>query len=224
MRAAFFDVDGTLTENRVWNGLMDYFRVNRIRRKTAFFFNLYHYSLYILHKAGLVSQVEFRAQWARHMSWLFRGFSVAQADQMWDWVVVERISDQWRPETVARLKEHQAQGDVIFLVSGGPVGLLKRIGQEIDVVNVVGTKHGVQDGYYTGQAASVACQGDDKVNLTKQLIAELGLDIDFAASFTYADSGGDIPLLEMVGNPVAVYPDDKLAPVVAARGWEVLSD
>ena len=222
MKAAFFDVDGTLTENRVWNGLMDYFRVNRIRLLRFYLFNFYHYGLYFVYWLGLLSQVKFRAMWAENLSWLFGGFSLAQAEQMWDWVVIERINAQWRPDTVARLRQHQAAGDVIFLVSGGPVGLLERIGQELGVVYAVGTQHAVQAGYYTGKPASAACQGQNKVALVKAKAAELGLMIDFAASFAYADSLADVPLLEMVGNPVAVCPDEKLAPVVAERGWQVL--
>ncbi|MEJ2264139.1 MAG: hypothetical protein P8X95_11875 [Anaerolineales bacterium] len=34
MKAAFFDVDGTLTTTRVWEGLMEYFRQRDLRRWT----------------------------------------------------------------------------------------------------------------------------------------------------------------------------------------------
>jgi hypothetical protein len=49
MKAAFFDVDGTLTETRVWNGLMDYFRVHRVRPEINIGFQVFHYFLYILY-------------------------------------------------------------------------------------------------------------------------------------------------------------------------------
>ena len=98
MRAAFFDVDGTLTKRRVWNGLIDYFRVHRIRLGTDIVFSLYHYGLYGLHKLGLISQVAFREPWAEHLSWYFRGYSVQQADEIWDWVIRERINGFWRDD------------------------------------------------------------------------------------------------------------------------------
>lgn len=38
MRAAFFDVDGTLTKNRVWQGLREYFKTRGLRRWTLAYF------------------------------------------------------------------------------------------------------------------------------------------------------------------------------------------
>jgi phosphoserine phosphatase len=54
------------------------------------------------------------------------------------------------------------------------------------------------------------------------LIEQHQLEIDLENSFAYADSLGDIHLLEMVGNPVAVFPDEHLKPVVERRGWPVI--
>jgi hypothetical protein len=41
-------------------------------------------------------------------------------------------------------------------------------------------------------------------------------------SFAYSDSINDLPMLELVGNPVAMNPDRKLAAVARRRGWQVL--
>ncbi len=49
-----------------------------------------------------------------------------------------------------------------------------------------------------------------------------GLEIDFAASYAYADSISDRPLFEMVGHPVAVYPDAQLAALARERNWETI--
>lgn len=46
--------------------------------------------------------------------------------------------------------------------------------------------------------------------------------IDLSQSWAYSDSSSDIPMFELVGHPVAVNPDARLARVAAARGWEVL--
>jgi HAD superfamily hydrolase (TIGR01490 family) len=222
MRAAFFDVDGTLTKSRVWNGLMDYFRVHRIRPMTDIIFGLYHYGLYGLHKLGVISQVAYREPWAEHLSWYFRGYSMEQAKEIWDWVIHERIAELWREDICLLLREHLAAGDKVFLVSGGPEGLLRQIGQEFGVDYVVGTKHEIVDGYYTGRAESVGCQGENKLKLAMKTIDELGLAIDFQNSFAYADSVGDIYLLRAVGNPVAVYPDAELRLEAERNEWKII--
>ena len=48
------------------------------------------------------------------------------------------------------------------------------------------------------------------------------MDIDLTASYAYADSYSDLGLFEMVGHPVAVYPDKKLADLAREKGWRVV--
>ena len=45
MRAAFFDIDGTLTSERTWKGMMDYFTAAHLRRWTHLAFFAAHYPL-----------------------------------------------------------------------------------------------------------------------------------------------------------------------------------
>lgn len=222
MRAAFFDVDGTLTKSRVWNGLIDYFRVHRIRVGTDIIFSLYHYGLYGLHRLGLISQVAFREPWAEHLSWYFRGYSVQQANEIWDWVIRERINGLWRDDIRSILDGHLAAGDKVFLISGGPEGFLMRIGKELGVQYVVGTRHEILDRSYTGRSESVGCQGENKVRLAKQKIKDLGLVINFPNSYAYADSIGDIHVLKAVGTPVAVYPDAALREEAERNEWKII--
>jgi haloacid dehalogenase-like hydrolase len=55
-----------------------------------------------------------------------------------------------------------------------------------------------------------------------EAITELAgtLDLDLAASTAYSDSATDVPMLELVGRPVAVNADRALAKVARDRGWE----
>ena len=46
--------------------------------------------------------------------------------------------------------------------------------------------------------------------------------IDLAASWAYSDSESDLPMLRLVGHPVAVNPDAELGRVARDEGWEVL--
>ena len=222
MRAVFFDVDGTLTKNRVWQGLGQYFKDRGLRRWTLAFFWVYHTSLYVLYKLKIISAVGFRAPWARHMSWLFRGYTLEQVAEIWGWITEIYTKDQWREDILEILNKHKQSGDVIFLVSGGPVGLLERIALELGADHVVGTKHEIAAGTYTGRAKGEACQGENKAVFTKNLIKELGLDIDLGQSFAYADSESDIALLEMVGHPMVVYPDNEMRAIAGQRGWNII--
>lgn len=46
--------------------------------------------------------------------------------------------------------------------------------------------------------------------------------IELAESSAYSDSYTDLPMLEVVGHPVAVNPDRVLAKVAREREWEVM--
>ncbi len=47
-------------------------------------------------------------------------------------------------------------------------------------------------------------------------------EVDPAACTAYADTYFDLPAMERVGHPVAVYPEPRLAAVAAERGWPVI--
>jgi hypothetical protein len=46
--------------------------------------------------------------------------------------------------------------------------------------------------------------------------------IDLARSYAYSDSITDLPMLELVGHPVAVNPDRPLLRIARERDWEVV--
>ena len=45
--------------------------------------------------------------------------------------------------------------------------------------------------------------------------------IDLTRSYAYSDSVTDLPMLEAVGNPVAVNPDKELRREAEERGWQI---
>jgi HAD superfamily hydrolase (TIGR01490 family) len=224
MKAVFFDVDGTLTTTRIWGGLMEYFRVHRLRRATHVAFLTYHYPLYFLKRLGLISEVGFRKPWAAHLGWYFRHYQVDTASQIWDWVVEQYVNLHWREDIVAKLSVHLNEGDLVLLVSGGPEPLLQRIAREIGVEHVVGTKFEVENGLYTGNVAGPVCIDDQKATLTKKYLVLNNFEVDLASSYAYADSLSDVALLKLVGNPRPTYPNPELKQYAKENGWLVFPD
>jgi len=62
------------------------------------------------------------------------------------------------------------------------------------------------------------CEGDLRGMFDGQTSS--GIDLD--ASWAYSDSASDLPMLELVGNPVAVAFDAELRAIAAERGWPTL--
>jgi HAD superfamily hydrolase (TIGR01490 family) len=181
----------------------------------------YHFPLYIARKLGLISDGTFRKPWPAHLGWYVRGYSTEEAEQVWNWVVDTHVNKNWREDTCQILQKHKESGDLTVLVSGTPVPLLQRIAGDIGADHAVGTGLEVRDGKYTGRSSGPACIADNKVSLTRAYMELNGIDIDYDASFAYADSVSDQHMLEMVAHPVATYPDEGLRQLAQDRVWQI---
>jgi HAD superfamily hydrolase (TIGR01490 family) len=221
MKAAFFDVDGTLTKERVWMGLMEYFRLRGERRYIRAFFWAYHVPRYFLYRLGLIPQTGFRKPWTKHLPWIFRGYSVEDAKEIWDWIVEDFLSKQWREDSLALLENHLHAGDLVILVSASPKPILEKIAEKIGVSHVIGTDPEIRNGRYTGEIRGPVCMAENKAKMAQQYLKDKNIEVDLRECYAYADSPGDSHLLEMVGNPVATHPDEEFRVIAMERGWKI---
>ncbi len=67
----------------------------------------------------------------------------------------------------------------------------------------------VVDGVYTGRPTGLFVYGQEKARAIELLAEREGLDLE--NSYAYSDSASDLPMLRLVGHPVAVNPDSELA-------------
>jgi HAD superfamily hydrolase (TIGR01490 family) len=219
--AAFFDVDGTLYTANMWRGLMQY-AAEHGRKNHARFYLAAQLPLYYLRRLNLISEENFRKPWVANLGWMLRGWSAAQGDAAFRWVADEYIRPTAREDILARLREHIEQRDVVVLVSAMLAPTLQSIGEWLGVTGTVGTGIEMKNGHLTGGTIPPVCMGIEKERMTRRFLQERGIEIDFAASYAYADSISDLPLFEMVGHPVAVYPDPQLAALAREKNWEIL--
>lgn len=220
-KAAFFDVDGTLTKGNVWKAIMDQFKKQNVRRATNAFYWLYHTPSFFLFKAGLISQSRFRFGWAKHLAWYFRAYTISQSQAIWDGVIRENLPSEWREDSLHILKNHVKAGDLVVLVSGGPTPLIQKIADHLGADMGIGTDLIQEDGIYTG-GSGIVCQDKNKVILSHLALKNSGIEVDFQNSVAYADSPGDVAMFEMVGRAVALHPDERLLPIAKERGWEIV--
>lgn len=219
--AAFFDVDGTLTSERVWRGMMDYFKQRGLKRGVHRLYIGLHYPTYILRRLGLISEVAFRTPWAANLAWYLGGYSPAECETIWDWIIAEYLVEYWRGDVLAILRDHLDSEDIVVLVSSGPTPLIQRIARSLGTEHAIGTRLEVKDGLYTGRSLRPICIDQYKASMSKAYLNERGILIDFAACHSYADSISDLEMLEMAGHPVAVYPDNSLLQHALERGWQI---
>jgi len=219
---AAFDLDGTLVKEHVWRALIKYHRKRKMKRLFLWLFALTHYPLWFLAKSGLWDEVQFRVKWMEDFGGIFKGLKREEIRDILSAVLENELEQEIRADLLDTLKEHQAKNHIVVLVSGTFEDLLRLFGEKIGVEYVLGTEVEFREGRCTGRVLGSACMGSEKVRRIQELIKEKGLEVDLPSSFAYTDSISDLPLLEWVGNPVAVEPEEKLQAIAQERGWQVI--
>jgi HAD superfamily hydrolase (TIGR01490 family) len=125
------------------------------------------------------------------------------------------------PQAVALLADHRRRGHELLIITATNEFITRPIAERLGVSDLIACQGEIVDGRYTGEPRGVPSYHAGKVTRLQQWLDER--DADLAGAFFYSDSHNDLPLLELVDNPVAVDPDDKLRARALAEGWPVIS-
>lgn len=214
-RFAVFDIDGTLIR---WQ--------------------LFHAIVHHLGKRGYIPEAahvrirEARAEWKRRTT--DTGFptyetvlvqeyiaalrNVDQADYN---LIVQEVFDEYKDQTftytrdlIAKLK---GEGYMLLAISGSQYEIIDKLARHFGFEAAVGATLEQIDGKYSGVIDSPIF---DKAKVLRQLIAEHGLTTE--GSYAVGDSKSDVPMLEIVDNPVAFNPDKEFFQIAKGHGWKIV--
>jgi HAD superfamily hydrolase (TIGR01490 family) len=125
------------------------------------------------------------------------------------------------PRMLEIAHSHQDAGRQVYIVTAASQELAQILAQVLTFDGAIGSQFSeVVDGVYTGRPAGLFVYRADKARAVQELARERGFDL--AASYAYSDSESDLPMLRVVGHPVAVNPDHELARVAREEGWEIV--
>jgi len=120
----------------------------------------------------------------------------------------------------ALLKQHREQGDTLIIVSATNLFITEPIAELLGIPHILSTEPEIIDQRYTGRYLGTPTYKEGKVVALKAWLEDS--DHRLEDSYFYTDSINDLSLLEQVSTPVAVNPDDELAVIAEARGWQIL--
>ena len=122
-------------------------------------------------------------------------------------------------EALDLIRDHQAQGHKVFIVSASPEEIVAPLAQHLGVDEAIATRAQLdEEGRYTGEVEFYS-YGPSKVEAMERAGVRDGFDLKNC--WAYSDSITDLPMLEAVGHPVAVNPDRDLLRAAKRNGWEV---
>jgi HAD superfamily hydrolase (TIGR01490 family) len=115
---------------------------------------------------------------------------------------------------------HQDAGRPIYIVTAASQEIAELLAQVLVFDGGIGARSEIRDGVYTGRPDGPFTYRDGKAEAIRQMAEREGYDL--AESWAYSDSESDLPMLRVVGHPVAVNPDAELARVAREEGWEIM--
>jgi len=212
MKLAIFDIDGTLvegsTERRFWRYLVRQGRQGPRQLLEYCWFWLRFRSVY-------------GAETAKKNKAYLAGLAVAEVDSLASRFVTTEILPRLYAPAVARLEQHLRRGDTVVLISGTLEPIAHALATVLGVPHVRATVCRQRDGAFLAAPPKVHPFGAAKLALAAELAAQLHADLRRASA--YGDSRHDLPLLEAVGNPVAVRPDGPLLAMARDNGWDIIA-
>jgi HAD superfamily hydrolase (TIGR01490 family) len=210
--AAFFDVDKTiLAEN---SGTL-YLRARWDRGEVSLGTLASGLGSYLRYKLNLLDL----ERWTRATMAEFRGQSERALEREAGAWFESYVKPTIYPEAARLVREHESAGHVVALVSGTTRFVIRPLADHLGVEHVMHTHLEVRDGHFTGRVLDPICFGEGKIYWLQQLIEREGIDL--ARSWFYTDSITDLPLLELVGHPVATNPDPLLYLEARRRAWPI---
>lgn len=218
---ALFDCDGTLYSAHYGHGLVKYSSENG--RKNAVRRCLSASAIpYILRKINVISAEAYLRPMISRLAWMVKGMSNDELQQASNWICNNYLLPTEHPLVTRRLRKHQAQGHLIVLVSAQLFPNLELLGELFNAHGLIGTKLEMKDGRCTGRIIPPVITGEDKDRSTREYFSVNKIDVDWEASYAYADSITDMGLFSMVGHPVAANPGPKLYKLAQRNHWEIV--
>jgi|WetSurMetagenome_2_1015567.scaffolds.fasta_scaffold72311_3 HAD superfamily hydrolase (TIGR01490 family) len=221
--AALFDCDGTLYSAQYGRGLMKY-ASDRGKKSAVRKYYASLVPLLALRKLKWIAEESFHRPLTSRMPWMIKGMTENEFRDLSECMFREYLLPTQRKEVIGRLRDHQARGHAVLLVSAQLTPSLEILGDLYSANGVVGTKVELKNGRYTGRIVPPVITGADKDRYARQFFSSNHIDVDWDASYAYADSITDASLLNMVGHPVAVHPDAKLYEMAQSRNWEMIGE
>lgn len=215
MALAMFDLDNTLIagdSDYLWGkfladtGVVDAISYEYENQR---FYREYH--------AGTLNIEEF-------LKFSLRPLSQHDPQQLYTWreqFLTNYIDPIILPAALELVQQHRQRDDTLLVITATNAFVAAPIAHRFAITDVLATTPEWSDGRYTGQVDGVPCFQQGKVICLESWLKKHNKPMH--GSFFYTDSHNDLPLLELVDNPIAVDPDVTLHQYAQHRGWPIIS-
>lgn len=214
--AAFYDLEGTLVSTNLVHTLAFYSRrqqglFSTIKKSAATLAKLPLFGATDLYSRNVFNELFFQSYEGESEDRL-RYFS----EELFEDVLKPAIFDG-TPELIAAGKK---LGQRQIVITGALDFTIDRLCQYLGIDEYKANRLEFVNGYATGRILPPVMASATKAKWMREY-AEKN-DISLSESYAYTDSISDLPMLSIVGHPVAVNPDFRLKQTARQHDWAVL--
>lgn len=222
MKLAIFDFDGTLFPKDTLPFLLSQWKKSGCS-KMKYTKTLSSLAFqYVIFKTGVKSKLsreEMKKNALRNFTAIFEDMSEDQITKFFT-DSAQAIREDCNAAVIEEIQKAQAEGFCTILLSGTYEIMLNTIAAVLNIDTVIGTKMLFKNGIVDLNAQLDIVSGAAKLEKIKEYFMDK--NVDWQASRSYADSISDLAILELVGQPVAVRPDEKLKSIAVEKGWQII--
>jgi HAD superfamily hydrolase (TIGR01490 family) len=216
VEAAFFDLDKTIVARSSPLALGRSFFKEGLINRSWLLKSIYAQLMFHLMGADEEKMQKMQKEAAR----MTEGWEADKVRRVVNEVLEEVITPLIYAEALEIIHDHREAGRLICIVSSSPEEIVEPMAAMLGVDRFIASKPMIKDGTYTGELEFYA-YGEHKAAAIRKLAEEERIDLE--NSYAYSDSVTDLPMLEVVGNSIAVNPDKELRKVATEREWAIES-
>ena len=215
MSLAIFDLDNTLIggdSDFLWGefigeeGIVD---ANAYRKK-----NEYFYQQYDLGTLDIYAWLDFCLE-------PLSRYSIAEPQEFHHRFMIQKIEPILLDKAQNCINRHKERGDTVLVITASTSFVTAPIVKKYGINHLLATEPEIKAGRYTGGVSGIPCFQSGKVDKLMPWLQKN--EETLTGSTFYSDSHNDLPLLELVDNPVAVNADKILTQIAEKKGWKVLN-
>lgn len=214
--AAFYDLEGTLVSTNLVHTLAFYSRrqqgfFNTVKKSVATLAKLPAFGITDLYSRNVFNEYFFRSYEGESEDRL-RYFS----DELFEEVLKPAIYNG----TFELIRTSKKIGQKQVVLTGALDFTVEKLMDYLEIDECAANRLEFVNGYATGRILPPVMASATKAKWMREY-AEKN-DINLSESYAYSDSISDLPMLSIVGHPVAVNPDFRLKQTAVQHDWAVL--
>jgi HAD superfamily hydrolase (TIGR01490 family) len=216
-QAAFYDLEGTLVSTNLVHTLGFYARRQQglfktIKKSAATLAKLPLFGIADLYSRNVFNEVFFRS---------YEGFSQDRlryfSEQLFEDVLKPAIYDG----TFELIQAGKKIGQRQVVLTGALDFTIDRLMDHLGIDDYKANKLEFVNGYATGRVLPPVMASATKAKWIREYAERE--NINLSESYAYSDSISDLPMLSIVGHPVAVNPDFRLKQTALQHDWAILN-